>query len=870
MRIDKSGDQYSTYASGDGETWGEPIHTYVNELAGDADRGWNLDLRMGLFAQSGSGTVSEVVAEFEHFHFEHTRNYLTVWQAHGADPRDASYSYVVLPGKAAHEVGEYSANPDVVILANNSSVQAVKETTLGITGANFWSDTGGRVSYLTAHSKAAVVMRDYNDGTITVAVADPTHNQSTIAVELARTATSVLSQDPTVTVLQLSPTVRLEVNVSETPGSTHTIALEVLPLDFHVFLPLVLNAYQSDRLTYHPANDLQPALSPNGEMVVFISDRAGQSDVFSIPLMGGQTSNLTQTPSAQEDTPVFSPDGATIAFASDRDGDWSIYLMDTYGANVRPALSDYTGTDELHPAFTPDGTALAFSSNRADGNWDIYSATLHTKIATEGRPRPVLPGGGSEWTRLTTDPAAERFPTLSADGGMIAFRSERDGNSEVYLMNADGSNLRRVTDDPAFDGYPSIIPDGSGLVFVSNRSGQWNTYVINLAGGGLTALEQREGWQMRTPRLSGDGRLLLYAGAPTGGAFDVYKRRFISPLMLIAQQGADNLGDHCDWEAGVLAYGWIHAWQATQDDQYRHWAQEWIDACIPIRTEINHVNDGLLGYAALIAYKTSGGPEYLAFAQQVADYLMNTAPRTTDGTLTHDSNRVWVDTLLGTVPFLLEMSQVSGSDVYADEAISQVIKHADHLQDPMSGLYHHAWDESGNNLAGQVYWGRGNGWALLADVHCLAVLSAIMPAHPLRSTVLDIMQKQAAGLRPLQDASGLWHTVLTQSDSYLETSASALIGYAFKRGIQEGWLDEYAYAAVAQAATLGVWRQVLADGTVTNVSGPTWPMLTEGEYNARPYDSLQLYGQGVALLLESPSRDGSHVAETRGMGGQWH
>ncbi len=620
-----------------------------------------------------------------------------------------------------------------------------------------------------------------------------------------------------------------------------------------VYLPLIVKAYELDRLTYHPANDLQPApplhpLAPlppkvggieggggkrgGGQTVVFISDRAGQSDVFSIPLMGGQPANLTQTPSAQEDTPVFSPDGSAIAFASDRDGDWSIYLMDSDGTNVRPALSDYAGTDEVHPTFTPDGLALTFSSNRADGNWDIYTAAI----------------GGNTWTRLTADPAADRFPTLSADGRMIAFRSERDGNSEIYLMDADGSNLRRVTDNPAFDGYPSIIPDGSGVVFVSNRSGGQNVYVVNWAGEGLTALEQRASWQMDTPRLSGDGRLLLYAGAPMGGTFDIYKREFASPLMLIAQRGSDNPGNHCDWEAGVLAYGWIHAWQATQDDQYRRWAQEWIEACIPIKTEITHVNDGLMGYAALIAYQTSGRPEHLAFAQQVADYFMNTAPRTTDGTLTHDTDRVWVDTLLGTVPFLLEMSQVSGSDVYADEAISQVIKHAAHLQNPTSGLYYHAWDESGNNPAGQVHWGRGNGWALLADV---AVLSAITPTHPLRSTILDIMQKQAAGLRPLQDASGLWHTVLTQSDSYLETSASALIGYAFKRGIQEGWLDEDAYAAVAQAAILGVWRQVQADGTVTNVSGPTWPMLTWEEYNARPHDPFQLYGQGVALLLES-------------------
>ena len=123
---------------------------------------------------------------------------------------------------------------------------------------------------------------------------------------------------------------------------------------------------------------------------------------------------------------------------------------------------------------------------------------------------------------------------------------------------------------------------------------------------------------------------------------------------------------------------------------------------------------------------------------------------------------------------------------------------------PVSGLSYHAWDESGNDPAGEVYWGRGNGWALLADV---AALSAITTTHPFRSTILDIMQKRVEGLKPLQDASGLWHTVLTQPDSYLETS----------------------------------------------VSGPTWPMLTEEEFNGRPHDSFQLYGQGVALLLESPS-----------------
>ena len=310
--------------------------------------------------------------------------------------------------------------------------------------------------------------------------------------------------------------VRVEITAPEPKATETAIASSVAATPTALGpSPTLTKASQFHRLTYDPAEHSQPALSPDGQTVVFISNWGDQPDVVSLPVGGGQPINLTQTPSAQEDTPIFSPDGTTIAFASDRDGDWSIYLMDTDGANARPALSDHAGTDELHPTFTPDGLALVFSSNRADGNWDVYTAAI----------------GGSEWTRLTTDPAADRFPNLSANGGTIAFRSERDGNSEIYLMDADGSNLCRVTDDPAFDGYPSIIPDGSGVVFVSNRSGQWNVYVANLAGGGLTALEQREGWQMDTPRLSSDGRWLVYAGGRTGGTFDIYKREFANPLL---------------------------------------------------------------------------------------------------------------------------------------------------------------------------------------------------------------------------------------------------------------------------------------------------------------------------------------------------
>jgi unsaturated rhamnogalacturonyl hydrolase len=260
------------------------------------------------------------------------------------------------------------------------------------------------------------------------------------------------------------------------------------------------------------------------------------------------------------------------------------------------------------------------------------------------------------------------------------------------------------------------------------------------------------------------------------------------------------------------------------------------------------VNDGLLGYAALTAYQTTEDSLYLNFAEDVADYLMHDAPRLADGTLTHDAGRVWIDTLLGSVTFLLEMYKIRGDTSYRQAAISQVLRHAHYLQDPDHGLYHHAWNALvPSDEVGRAYWGRGNGWALLADV---AVLSAISTTHPAYPQVLAIMQHQAAGLVSLQDESGLWHTVVDRSDFYLESSASALIGYALRWGVQKGWLDARLYNPTADAALLGVWQRTTSDGVVTDVSGPTWPMLPEA-YNARPKDGLRLYGQGIMLLLGS-------------------
>ena len=74
-------------------------------------------------------------------------------------------------------------------------------------------------------------------------------------------------------------------------------------------------------------------------------------------------------------------------------------------------------------------------------------------------------------------------PLQAQSGGQIVFSSERDGDQEIYLMNADGSNLRQLTRNTDSDDYPSWSPDGRYIAFISNRDGNYALYVMDTDGG---------------------------------------------------------------------------------------------------------------------------------------------------------------------------------------------------------------------------------------------------------------------------------------------------------------------------------------------------------------------------------------------------
>ena len=150
----------------------------------------------------------------------HTNHFLTMWMDHGTNPTNASYAYALLPNKSSAQVSSYAANPNFEVLENSTSIQAVKETTLGIIGANFWQNAVRTIDMIKVNKMASVLTKETGTATLDVSVSDPTQlNTGTIEVELDRTALAYTA-DPGITVTQLGPTIKFTVNTNLARGKS--------------------------------------------------------------------------------------------------------------------------------------------------------------------------------------------------------------------------------------------------------------------------------------------------------------------------------------------------------------------------------------------------------------------------------------------------------------------------------------------------------------------------------------------------------------------------------------------------------------------------------------------------------------------------
>jgi hypothetical protein len=160
--------------------------------------------------------------------------------------------------------------------------------------------------------------------------------------------------------------------------------------------------------------------------------------------------------------------------AADPFEDLQVSVMDADGLEPPTALT--SGAPNGHPAWSPDGSRIVFTSLR-DGDREIY----------------VMNADGTGQTNLTNSPGSDdNFAAWSPDGSTIAFFSERDGNPEIYVMAADGSNPLRLTRSPADDVDPSWSPDGREIVFTSGSGADTDLYVMQADGSGIRRLTDND------------------------------------------------------------------------------------------------------------------------------------------------------------------------------------------------------------------------------------------------------------------------------------------------------------------------------------------------------------------------------------------
>jgi Tol biopolymer transport system component len=218
------------------------------------------------------------------------------------------------------------------------------------------------------------------------------------------------------------------------------------------------------------------------------------------------------------------------------DGDFEVYVMNADGSNVTQVT--HNDVNEFDPIWSPNGNQLAFGRCQATCDVVVINAdgSGERVLINDGFPSAWSPNGKRiafgrcqatcDVVVINADGSGERvlitdgFPTAwSPNGKWILFQSGRDGNPELYVMNADGTGVTRLTDNPASDegDRAGWSPDGRRIVFSSRRDGDdLDIFVMNADGTRVRQLTQNDFIEDDDPVWSPDGKHIAFHSTRDG------------------------------------------------------------------------------------------------------------------------------------------------------------------------------------------------------------------------------------------------------------------------------------------------------------------------------------------------------------------
>ena len=325
------------------------------------------------------------------------------------------------------------------------------------------------------------------------------------------------------------------------------------------------------------------------------------------------------------------------------------------------------------------------------------------------------------------------------------------------------------------------------------------------------------------------------------------------------------------YEWGVTYAGMINASVITGDVKYKDYVKSRLDFLSkikpyfelygqqfpelenPLHQVINPaaLDDAGSVCAAIIKAQNAGIVEDMnSMINNYMDWIYNKQFRLKDGTLARNrpfKNTLWLDDLFMSVPALAQMTTFCGEKKYLDDAVKQVKQFSKRMFNTDKGLFFHGWVQE-MEIHPQYHWARANGWALMAMVE---LLSTMPDDHPEKKEILNLLKAHISGLIKYQSANGLWHQLIDKSDSYLETSATAIYTYSIAKAINEGWIDASAFGPVALLAWNGITKKINDKGQVEGTCVGTGMAFDPAFYYYRPVNAFAAHGYGPVLLAGS-------------------